>query len=274
MEQIKNTKEKTFQWIGGPTMVIQLGAFKILTDPMFSPKSESAFKIAVHPTNGEKNADIKRLIAPADFDKTNIDLLLISHPHADHIDKEAREQLSEDIHIVAPQVDNEKFVEWGFTNFTGLNWIDSTVIQKGDESVIIIAVEAHHAAIDPLRTQLGKGNGYIIEYRNLENVYRIYWTGDTVWFDNIANVKNYGNLDLLIPDMGAVGSDGNIGRRGLNAEDCLHIARVLDPHKIIPVHHSTFSMYVEPVSVLKELMDTTSFKSKLRILQTGDVAKL
>ena len=34
--------EKTFQWIGGPTYVLHLGSFKVLTDPMFSPKGDSA----------------------------------------------------------------------------------------------------------------------------------------------------------------------------------------------------------------------------------------
>jgi len=37
--QLVNAQDKkTFQWIGGPTMVIHLGSFKILTDPMLSPK--------------------------------------------------------------------------------------------------------------------------------------------------------------------------------------------------------------------------------------------
>jgi N-acyl-phosphatidylethanolamine-hydrolysing phospholipase D len=266
--------KKTFQWIGGPTMVMHLGSFKILTDPMLSPKGDSAFIIPIHPTTGQKNAPITRLIAPADFDKSNIDLLLISHPHADHVDKEARAQLSKSLHVVGPAVNKELIVGWGFTDFTGLNWNDTAVMKKGDEILTIIAVQARHAAHDPLKTMLGKGNGYIIEYRHNDAVYRIYWTGDTVWFDEIAGYTNYGKIDLMIPDMGSVGSDGKIGRRGLNAIDCLHIANVLNPNEIIPVHHTTFSMYVEPISVLKTTMDTTAFKHKLHILKTGQTVKL
>jgi hypothetical protein len=36
---------KTFQWIGGPTYVLHLGSFKVLTDPMLCPKGDSAFII-------------------------------------------------------------------------------------------------------------------------------------------------------------------------------------------------------------------------------------
>lgn len=268
--QFSMAQNKALQWIGGPTMVLQLGSFRILTDPMLSPKSDSAFIIPSHPTTGEKNAPIRRLIAPADFDKTTINLLLVSHPHADHFDKEARNGLSKTLHTIGPKAGQAQITGWGFSDFVGLDWKDSTVIRKGAETLTIIAVEARHAAADPLKSMLGKVNGYIIGYRKGSHVYRVYWTGDTVWFDGMSDLASYGKIDLLVPDMGAVGSDGKIGRRGLNAQDCLHIARVVHPAAIIPIHHSTFSMYVEPIAVLKETMDSTEFKSRLHILGTGE----
>lgn len=264
----------TFQWIGGPTYILRLGNFKILTDPMLSPKGDSAFIIKQHPTTGAMNAYIARYIAPASFDTSNVDLLLISHPHADHFDNEAKKLLNKQLQVISPAVNKETLVSWGFLNTTGLSWGDSTVLTKGNETLRIIAVEARHAFFDPLKTALGKGNGYIIEYTNGHKLYRIYWTGDTVWFDELQNDTKYGKIDLLVPDMGAVGSDGKIGRRGLNAHDCLLISNMLKPARIIPVHHTTFSMYVEPISLLKETMDTTEFKHKLQILKTGQTIKL
>jgi len=266
---------KTFQWIGGPTYVLHLGSFKVLTDPMFSPKSDSAFVIAKHPTTGALNAYIQRYIAPAKFDTSHIDLLLISHPHADHVDKEAKKALNKQLFVVSPGVDKGTIEKWGFKRVTGLNWGDSTVLVKNDETLRIIAVQARHAKDDPLKTQLGKGNGYIIEYsRGGKIVYRIYWTGDTVWFDEIRDNTKYGRINLLIPDMGSVGSDGKIGRRGLNAQDCLKIVKALNPDRITPVHHTTFSMYVEPISVLQQTLDTTQYKKRLSIIKTGATIKL
>jgi N-acyl-phosphatidylethanolamine-hydrolysing phospholipase D len=265
---------KSFQWIGGPTYVLHLGSFKILTDPMFSPKSDSAFVIAKHPTTGAINAYIQRYIAPAKFDMNHISVLLISHPHADHFDNEAKKALSKQLFVIAPGVNKELIQSWGFNRINGLNWGDSSVLVKGDETLRIIAVEAMHAKDEPLRSQLGKGNGYIIEYSKGSDFYRIYWTGDTVWFDEIQNYTKYGRINLLIPDMGSVGSDGKIGRRGLNAQDCLKIVKVLNPDRITPVHHTTFSMYVEPISVLQQTLDTTQYKSRLSIIRTGATIKL
>lgn len=273
--QIVNAQAvKTFQWIGGPTYVLHLGSFKVLTDPMFCPKGDSAFIIWQHPTTGQLNAPITRLVAPVKFDMSNIDLLLISHPHADHVDKQARETLPKNLHVVGPAVNKAIFEGWGWTDVTGLNWDDTTALRKGPESLKIIAVQARHAANDPLKTQLGKGNGYIIEYSNGSELYRIYWTGDTVWFDDIAGYPKYGKIDLLVPDMGSVGSDGKIGRRDLNASDCLMIANTVNPAHIIPVHHSTFSMYVEPISVFKDTLSKTKFRKRLHILKAGEITKL
>ena len=44
-EFISAQQTKSFQWIGGPTYILQLGSFKILTDPMLCPKSDTAFVI-------------------------------------------------------------------------------------------------------------------------------------------------------------------------------------------------------------------------------------
>jgi L-ascorbate metabolism protein UlaG (beta-lactamase superfamily) len=54
----------------------------------------------------------------------------------------------------------------------------------------------------------------------------------------------------------------------------LHIITVLDPVMVIPVHHTTFSMYIEPISVLRETLDTTAYKNRLRLPQPGSILEL
>ncbi|WP_425476384.1 MBL fold metallo-hydrolase [Paraflavitalea speifideaquila] len=122
---------------------------------------------------------------------------------------------------------------------------------KGEEVLHIVAVRAMHAA-EPLNTELGKVNGYIIEYKKGAEVYRIYWTGDTVWFDEIAQFKQYGDLSLLLPHVGAVGAGSALGRRGLDAAETIRIINALHPALTIPVHHTTFTHYREPISVLQQ----------------------
>ena len=74
--------------------------------------------------------------------------------------------------------------------------------------------------------------------------------------------------------MGAVGSDGKIGRRGLNAVECVNIIKLLNPYLIIPVHHTTFSHYVEHIYVLQKSLKKTKHKSKLKLVKEGTTIKL
>lgn len=265
---------KFFQWIGGPTYVLKLGSFKILTDPMLCPKSDTAFVIKKHPTTGVHNAFIKRYTAPATFDTSNIDILLISHLHADHFDKEAKETLSKNLTTVAPTANKETLLKWGFYNATSLKWNDTLIFKKDFETLKIIAVKALHAKDEYLNTELGHVNGYIIEYYDGKNIFRIYWTGDTVWFDEMEDYQKFGKINVLIPNMGAVGADGNIGRRGLDATDCMKIIKCLSPTLIIPVHHSTFSHYVEPISILQELSTKTKYKKRVKIIKESSIINL
>lgn len=261
--------KKSMQWIGGPTYVLNLGSFKILADPMLGPKSKEAFRIKVHPITGEPNAAIERFEDPAKFDKNNIDLLLISHMHPDHIDPTAVEVLDKKLKTITTTTGVSTFQKWGFLNVTGLEWKDTITMQKAKESLKIIALKSMHAE-EPLNTELGKGNGYIIEYRSGKTVFRIYWTGDTVWFDEIASYAKYGKINLLIPNMGAPGQ----GKRGLDAKQALKIITALDPKKVIPVHHTTFAHYSEPIEVLKTEISKTKYKKRLQVLPLGEIVKI
>lgn len=265
---------KSFQWIGGPTYVLQLGSFKILTDPMLCAKSDSAFVIKKDPATGATNAFVKRFSEPAALDTSDIDILLISHLHADHFDKEAKETLNKKLTTVVPAANKETILSWGFRNAKDLKWDDTITFKKDFETIRIIAVKALHARDEHLNAELGHVNGYVIEYNDGKKIFRIYWTGDTVWFDEIKDYKKFGSIDLLIPNMGAVGAGGNIGRRGLNAAECIKIAQCLRPALIIPVHHSTFSHYAEPISVLQESAAKTKYKARLKITRENSIINL
>jgi L-ascorbate metabolism protein UlaG (beta-lactamase superfamily) len=264
---------RTFQWIGGPTYVLQLGSFKILADPMLGPKSDSAFVLKKDPLTGNPNTWFKRLTAPAPFDTAGIDLLMISHAHPDHIDKAARDRLQKDLKIILPSSNVEQVKAWGFTHLLGLDWNDTLNFTKREETLRIIAVKAMHAA-EPLNTELGKVNGYIIEYRKGKEGYRIYWTGDTIWFDEIEQIKQYGKLSLLLPHLGAVGAGSALGRRGLDAAEAVRIINTLDPARTIPIHHTTFSHYREPISVLREQAAKKAKSSRITFPAAGTVYKL
>lgn len=264
---------KTFQWIGGPTYVLQLGSFRILADPMLAPQGDAAFMLKKDPMTGALNAPVKRFVPPASFDTAGIDLLMISHLHADHMDQQARDLLQKDLKVIVPPSNTALIKSWGFNNATGLEWSHDLTFRKGEEELHIITVRAMHAA-EPLNKELGEVNGYIIEYKKGNEMYRIYWTGDTVWFDEIVQYKQYGRIDLLLPHLGAVGAGSALGRRGLNAEETVRIINTLHPALTIPVHHTTFSHYREPISVLQQQAEKLPQGVQLQVPEEGKIMNL
>jgi N-acyl-phosphatidylethanolamine-hydrolysing phospholipase D len=201
-------------------------------------------------------------------------LLLISHLHADHFDKEAKEILNKKLKTISPFNNKKMLLEWGFINTVSLQWNETITLTKENETLKIIAIKAVHAADKKLNIELGEVNGYIIEHNAKNKIYRIYWSGDTIWFDDIKKIKQYGSIDLFIPNMGAVGVDGDIGRRGLDAIECIKIIEYLKPKLITPVHHSTFSHYIEPISILQEMLSKTEHKNTLKIIKENESINL
>jgi N-acyl-phosphatidylethanolamine-hydrolysing phospholipase D len=114
-------------------------------------------------------------------------------------------------------------------------------------------------------------NGYLIEHQAPDHLCRIYWTGDTVWFDELNIIQQkVGPLDVLVPHLGAVGVDGPFGMMTLNSAEAARMIELFRPKSVIPIHHHTFSHYVEPVEILQDMLHGTQSELSLHILKEGD----
>jgi hypothetical protein len=92
------------------------------------------------------------------------------------------------------------------------------------------AVPAHHSHDRDHDHELGMVNGYVIEHASTVSTERIYWTGDTVWFEAMRDeVAAMGRIDLLMPHLGGVGKDGPWGLYSLDAVEGVQVVRLVDP---------------------------------------------
>ena len=82
--------------------------------------------------------------------------------------------------------------------------------------------------------------------------------------------KVVGNLDLLIPHLGAVGMDGPWGLMTLDSEEAIKLVVLMEPQAIIPIHHHTFSHYIEPISFFQEKINKSEYKNRLFIFNEGE----
>jgi N-acyl-phosphatidylethanolamine-hydrolysing phospholipase D len=258
-------------WVGGPTSRIELGSFRLLTDPMFG-KGPEAFIMNGHPSTGEDNVPIARRspLPPVEVDE--LDLVLASHLHSDHFDAPAVERLDKGLPVVAPTANVPQLQDWGFNEVEGMDWRQERSWHKHGERLRLLALPAHHSHDAQVSHELGVVNGYLLEHHTDADAdaFRIYWTGDTVWFDELHQIaEEIPDLDLLLPHLGGVGKDGPWGLMSLDAAEAARVVRVTRPRTVIPVHHSTFSHYVEPISELAKALATSRYTGQLVILDEG-----
>lgn len=261
----------SIQWIGGPTALLEHAGLRVITDPMLGPRGPNAFVLPKHPSTGAPNASIARYTAPAPYSLAGLDAILISHTHNDHVDATAKEVLPKDVPLVVAKAGGDAMRAAGFRDVRALDWGESTTITAHGTSLRVLAVAAHHAHDAALDVEVGKGNGYVLEWRDPRGVYRAYWTGDAVLADETQHFsERYGHIDLLLPHMGGVGGDGSLGLRTMDAAEAIELTQRVDPSLIVPIHHTTFAHYREPIEALEQRATEAGLAPRFRFLHEGE----
>ncbi|WP_437675912.1 MBL fold metallo-hydrolase [Sorangium sp. So ce131] len=257
------------QWRGGPTAILELGGLRLLTDPVLGPRGPAAFVLPKHPSTGVENAPVARYTDPPGEPLGRLDVLLLSHNHADHFDAVAKETLPKDLPFVLPPDAADAARAAGFTRLTPLDWDQETVIPARSGRLRILAVPANHTHDPELDATLGKGNGYVLRWEG-EKPYAIYWTGDSVFTDRMRAVAaRFAPIDLWLPHLGAVGVDGARGLRTMNADEAVAAAALLRARHVIPIHHTTFGHYREPVAAFVQQASAKSLPASIHVPTDG-----
>lgn len=57
---------------------------------------------------------------------------------------------------------------------------------------------------------------------------------------------------MFIPHIGGVGVNGSLGKIAMDSNDAMMAIEQLQPERTLPIHHSTYDLFIEPVSVLMD----------------------
>lgn len=244
-------------WLGGPTTLIEFDGMKILTDPMLG-SGEHAFEMKdpnemFDLAQGPNSRQFKRLNPKPNISLNKVNTVLLSHAHEDHFDQQAQAELDKNISIILPISDTEKVTNLGFNQLLGLKSGDVKTYLTQSGKIRITAVTANHTDKTELVPILGQGLGYYLEFINDKDTLTLYWTGDTLnTQDLVKEVLQLGEIDILMPNMGRVGTTGPLGKISMGALDVNVMANTLKVKRVLPIHHSTYDLYLEPISVLAD----------------------
>jgi N-acyl-phosphatidylethanolamine-hydrolysing phospholipase D len=231
------------QWAGGPTLLLRFGPIAILTDPVLG-EGPQAFRI-FDPNSGTPDMAQARLAPLPDLPYERADLVLVSHAHEDHLDAAAIVRLGGAVPFLVPAEQVEAVRARGAVRVTGISWGETHRLEDGGYEVAITAVPARHSEAPQYLPVLGAVNSYWIELRRGDYRRTIYWTGDSFApADGVPAALRA--PDLFVPHLGAVGVGGPIGPVSMGAAQAIPFARAVRPRVVLPIHHSTFSLYREP----------------------------
>jgi L-ascorbate metabolism protein UlaG (beta-lactamase superfamily) len=217
-------------WLGHSTVILKVGGFTVLTDPVFSTRVGLNF--------GPLTVGIKRLVdvaAPLS-EMPHIDLVLLSHAHMDHFDLPTLRRLeNQGTTVVTADRTSDLLRTRRYAAVHELRW-DATA-QVGPASVRGFQV-AHWGA--RMRSDVFRGyNGYLLNIHGR----RLLFAGDTAFTDSFKQLRSSNPVDMAIMPIGAY--DPWI-RVHCNPEEAWRMANDAGAHFVLPVHHQTFHLSREP----------------------------
>jgi L-ascorbate metabolism protein UlaG (beta-lactamase superfamily) len=176
--------------IGGPTALLELGGLRLLTDPTFDPGgSEYRTPVSVlRKTEGPG-------LAPEAIGA--IDLVLLSHDHHfDNLDHAGRRMLPTAGQVLTTAAGADRLGG----NAVGLTpWQSHDVITPNGRILRVTATPARHG---PPNGDRGPVIGFALALAN-DPERTVYVSGDTVWYDGVAEVGRRFRPDVAILFMGA-----------------------------------------------------------------------
>jgi L-ascorbate metabolism protein UlaG (beta-lactamase superfamily) len=242
--------------IGGPTALIEFDGFRLLTDPTFD--APGAYQLP--------HVKLEKLSGPAlSADAVGqVDAVLLSHDqHSDNLDHSGKDFLTKANRVLTTVAGAKRLggraeglVPWATTELTG----------KGGRTLTITATPARHgpAGIEPLS---GDVIGFVVT-SNDKDSRPIYISGDTVWYDGVAEVARRFKAGVVLPFAGGAQTRGPFYLT-MDTNDAIETARAFPDAVIVPVHTEGWAHFRQNSADLRASFDTLGFGSRLKILEPG-----
>ena len=255
------------KWLGGATLEISFDGFRILTDPCLGDGKEAfvmgdpneMFDLA----KGPNIKTHQRLTPFPGLSHANYDVILLSHAHEDHLDQKAQSWLPKDIPVVCSAFDQSGLQAKGMLA-QRLDHGQARVFTTPSGRITVTSIAAHHSLSPQISGILGVGNGYWIDFEMGDLKRSLYWAGDT--FDTppvFEMLTSFGPPDLFVPHIGAVGTSGPLGQISMSGAQALDFAAKINAKIVLPIHHSTYALYLEGIEPMKNQYKNGNFQFAL-----------
>nr|WP_199158489.1 MBL fold metallo-hydrolase [Pedobacter sp. ASV2] len=232
-------------WFGHSSVFIQLNGKRFLIDPNFSGKAS--------PLPGSVKAYKGSNVYTAN-DFPEIDYLLISHDHYDHLDYETIVALKNKVkNVVCGLGVGAHFEYWGYSahQIIEKDWDEKVEIGKG---FTIFTTSSHHES----GRAFSSGQSLWMSYLIQSPTTKIYISGDGGFDERFSKInKKFGAIDWAIMECGQYDKAWQSVHE--LPEEVVEATLTLKAKHLLPVHHSKFTLakhpWDEPLIKITELSE-------------------
>jgi L-ascorbate metabolism protein UlaG (beta-lactamase superfamily) len=218
-------------WLGHSSLMINIDGYKILADPVFE-KRISVFG----PTrfNGDVPLDIQQV--------PQIDAVIISHDHYDHLNKYSVKQLNEKTKkFIVPLAVGALLAKWGVSQekIVELDWWEE---YRFDQKLMIIATPAQHFSG---RGLTDRNETLWASWVIAAPFHKIFFSGDSGYFNGFKQIgEKYGPFDMTFVECGAYNESWE--QVHMFPEQTVQAHLDLKGKVLHPIHWATFNLALHP----------------------------
>lgn len=243
-------------WVGHATILVDLGGFRFITDPIFSRRIVVPRRL-VHP--GREPHELQDLGA-----------VLVTHAHMDHLDVPSHRLMPREATLVTPPRVSRYLRRIGYREAIELDWWESATLPGGVE---ITAVPAKHWGTRGLFPDGNGYGGYVVRRGD----FHWYFTGDTAYFDGFREIGERFPLDVACLPIGAY-HPPSFRNVHMSPEDAYRAFVDLGARHMIPVHFETFILSMEPIGEprrkIEALRASNGHHDRVHVLRPGETLAL
>jgi L-ascorbate metabolism protein UlaG (beta-lactamase superfamily) len=255
----------TITHIGGPTALIELARWRLLTDPTFDlPGKRYLFGWGT---------TSRKLTGPAitPDDLGPIDAVLLSHDqHADNLDPTGRRLLPKLGTIVTTEPGAHRLG----ANARGLApWSQTTLTAPGKPPIEITATPCRHGPPGS-RPIVGAVTGFDLRWAGQQHG-TLWISGDTVLHKELRQAAEQLKVGTAIFHLGGVRFpvSGPL-HYTMTAEQALELCSLLHPHTIIPTHYEGWTHFRQGRDAAERVLGASPLAERVRWLQLGTPTQL
>ena len=252
---MRDASPPTLTLVGGPTVLIEFAGARLLTDPTFDgPGTYTAGPVTLIKEAGPA-------LGPSDIGR--VDAVLLSHDqHDDNLDRAGRDFLtSVPLVLTTPA---------GAGRLNGASvglasWQSADVPTPSGTPLHVTATPARHGpvGIEPLS---GDVTGFVVAAGDAEGA--IYISGDTVWYEGVAEVASRFDVRVAVLFTGAAEPRGRF-QMTMDCNDAIAVAHAFPKAAVVAVHNHGWKHYTESQEDLAAAFAALGISDRLRLLEPG-----